>query len=59
MLTTGVEILGLFVYAQSSDQKVQSFKKLNSIMNSLFTPDFEEETKDEPLSNKSKQEFHN
>ena len=42
-LTTGVEILGLYVYAQNPEQKNQCLKKLQSVMNLLFTPDDEEE----------------
>eukprot|EP00347_Sterkiella_histriomuscorum_P006531 403352411 len=39
MLTTGIEILGLFTYSLDNNQKNQSFKKLTSIMTRLFTQD--------------------
>ena len=42
-LTTGVEILGLYIYSQNPEHKIQCLKKLQSIMNLLFTPDDEEE----------------
>ena len=62
MLTTGIEIVGMFVYCQNSDQKNQGFKKLNSIMNRLFIPDedddyLEEEEKKEKTIQKSSKYF--
>jgi hypothetical protein len=38
-LTTGLEVLGLFIYCQGVDQKNAALKKLNNLMNCLFLPD--------------------
>ncbi|CDW91032.1 UNKNOWN [Stylonychia lemnae] len=51
MLTTGIEVVGLFTYSQSSDHKQQSFKKLNSLMTRLFTVDPEDEKEQEASEN--------
>lgn len=44
MLATGIEIVGLFAYCQNANEKVQSIKKLNSIMTRLFTKDPEDDS---------------
>jgi hypothetical protein len=53
-LTTGIEILGLFIYSQSVDHKNQSSKKIVSLMNLLFTPDEEEVNEDGEIQVKEK-----
>ena len=53
-LTTGIEILGLFIYSQSVDHKNQCSKKIQSLMNLLFTPDEEEVNEDGEIQVKEK-----
>jgi hypothetical protein len=39
MLTTGIEVLGIFVYCYDINEKNQNFKKLNHLMCNLFSQD--------------------
>lgn len=46
MLNTGIEVLGIFVYCYSTDEKNACMKKINTIMSNTFSHDEDEETKE-------------
>jgi hypothetical protein len=42
-MTTGIDVIGLFVYCNDSSEKNAAFKKLNVIMNNMFSGEEEDE----------------
>lgn len=59
MLSTGIEVLGLFVYCYDTNEKTNAYKKLNSVMNRIFAEEEDDDKTEESEFPKLRHSPHN